>query len=249
MDYINGGISGACGVLISHPFDTLKTRCQNNIKTSWKSDSKLRTLLGLYRGILPPVISVGLEKAIVFGTFETTKKFLISKYTIENKNNLLNFMSGGAAGFTASFIVTPLERMKILLQSNKGLDINIRYLFKGLSATFFRETPGFAIYFTVYESLKKRYYTDYGKMITPYASFLFGGLAGMISWIPIYPPDRVKTIMQTNRNSKLADVIKYIYKTDGLKGFYKGFHFSLMRAIPLHAGTFMTIELIKQNTK
>lgn len=247
MDYINGGIGGICGVLISHPFDTLKTRSQNNIKTTWQSKSKFKLLLSLYRGIVPPLISVGLEKAIVFGTFETSKRFFISSLNLEN--NVLNLMSGGVAGFTASFIVTPLERMKILLQSNKNLDISRRYLFKGLSATFFRETPGFAIYFTVYEYLKRKFYTEHGNEITPYASFLFGGLSGMISWIPIYPPDRVKTIMQTNKNSKLIDVIKYIYVSDGLRGFYKGFHFSLMRAIPLHAGTFMTIELMKQNIK
>jgi solute carrier family 25 carnitine/acylcarnitine transporter 20/29 len=242
MDYIYGGVSGACGVLISHPFDTLKTRSQNNIQI--KYDSKSKMIAGLYKGIIPPIISVGIEKALVFGTYDTSKKYIKKHYEINN--NLLNFVSGGIAGLTASFTVTPFEKFKILLQSGKNIDFSRKYLFKGLSATFMRETPGFAIYFTVYEYMKKKYYTDNNNKISPYGSFIFGGLSGMISWIPIYPPDRIKTIIQTNKDIKLINVVKNIYNKEGFRGFYKGFHYSLMRAIPLHAGTFMTFELIKQ---
>jgi hypothetical protein len=35
-------------------------------------------------------------------------------------------------------------------------DLNFRFLYKGFTPTFFREMPGFAIYFTTYEYLKKK---------------------------------------------------------------------------------------------
>ena len=63
-------------------------------------------------------------------------------------------------------------------------------------------------------------------------------------------------------NKSFITVVKDIYKEGGqgikipnlankvcggLKIFYRGFHFALMRAMPLHVGTFATIELLKKH--
>ena len=40
---------------------------------------------------------------------------------------------------------------------------------------------------------------------------------------------------------------RQIHAKRGLTGFYYGFHLALMRAVPLHAGTFMTMEYIQQH--
>ena len=119
-----------------------------------------------------------------------------------------------------------------------------------MSATFTRETPGFAIYFNVYESLKKKIYTERNLEIPFYSSFMFGGMAGLTSWIFIYPQDCVKTLMQAENsrisNKSFSETVREIYKKGGFSSFYRGFHFALMRAIPLHAGTFMTMEILKK---
>lgn len=237
INFARGGISGICGVCISHPFDTIKTNFQENKKISYK-------ITNLYRGIIPPIIGVGLEKAVVFGTYETSKYYL-RKHNLNSKYD--NVICGALSGFNASIIVTPFERMKILLQANINNSINKynhKFLFQGLSATFTRETPGFAIYFTVYEYLKNKYY--HKKKITPTSSFTFGAIAGIVSWIFIYPQDRVKTKMQIElSNQTFMKTIKNIYTQEGLKSFYRGFHLALMRAVPLHAGTFMMMEILK----
>ena len=68
--YLYGGISGMCGILISHPLDTIKTHIQTgNALTSFKP-----TIRNLYRGIGVPLIGVGFEKAIVFGTYNYALK-------------------------------------------------------------------------------------------------------------------------------------------------------------------------------
>ena len=72
-------------------------------------------------------------------------------------------------------------------------------LFVGLSATFTRETPGFAIYFSNYEYWKKSLYTDHNVQIGPIASFLLGGSSGIMAWIFIYPQDQIKTILQSKK--------------------------------------------------
>ena len=63
--YLFGGISGMCGILISHPLDTIKTHIQTgNALSNFKP-----SLQNLYKGITIPLIGIGVEKAIVFGTY------------------------------------------------------------------------------------------------------------------------------------------------------------------------------------
>lgn len=232
-NFIFGGISGATGVLISHPFDTIKTHLQNNqvVKYDFKT---------LYKGIKPPLFGVGFEKAVVFGVYESSKSILNGK--LDNNTNI--FLSGAIAGLSASFVVTPFERFKILAQLNKNSvhsNFNIQNLFTGLSATFTRETLGFAIYFTIFENLKNN------RKLMPHESFMYGAISGLGAWLLIYPQDRIKTIMQSNlhNTNNFIGIAKTILNTEGFAGFYKGFSFALLRAIPLHAGTFMTMEILK----
>jgi hypothetical protein len=222
-----GYLAGMMGIIASHPIDTLKTQFQQTNKLVFKN---------LYRGIVPPLLGVGLEKAIVFGVYEST---------IKHTNS--DILSGALSGLSASLVVTPFERLKILLQTGQNINTikNIN-LFQGLSATLTRETPGFAIYFSVYNKLKFSN-SDVSK-IHPFKSFLYGAVAGTCSWIFIYPQDRIKTHMQAARDQKIGfiDAFKHIYKTEGLYSFYRGFHLALFRAIPLHATAFTTVELCKQ---
>jgi len=222
-----GYLAGMMGIIASHPIDTLKTQYQQLNRLVFKN---------LYKGIIPPIIGVGLEKAVVFGVYESTIKHTQS-----------DIVSGGLAGLSASIVVTPFERLKILLQTGQNLNglKNIN-LFQGLSATLTRETPGFAIYFSVYNKLK--YSNEDVTDIHPIKSFGYGALAGTAAWTFIYPQDRIKTHMQATRDKKIGffEALQYIHKTDGIKSFYRGFHLALCRAIPLHATAFTTVELCKK---
>ena len=224
--FIFGYISGMAGILVSHPFDTLKTCIQSNTPFPL-------SLSKLYRGLLPPLIGVGFEKAVVFGTFQNTIKYTES-----------NVISGALAGLSASVVVTPFERIKILYQT--GQNIHFRSLFQGLSATWSREVPGFAIYFSVYNNLK---YRTPDIKITPIHSFAYGTVAGVCAWSLIYPQDRIKTIIQTSRDKHISfrQGFSDIIKDGGYRGLYKGFSFALMRAVPLHATTFTMMELCVNN--
>lgn len=239
--FLNGMISGMFGVTISHPIDTIKTSIQDNKKIKY-------TPKFLYRGIVPALSGVGMEKAIVFGSYINTKKYLEDNGF--NKR-FITPISGLVSGTSAALIVTPVERLKILSQTGHKLTLDSFYptsLYRGLSATFTREIPGFAIYFTTYNYLKDKYYRD---TIPLHMSFLFGGISGAVSWFGIYPQDIVKTRMQAhnNSNSKFKTTVINIYKEGGIKNFFKGFHYALLRAVPLHAGTFMMMEVLNKMHK
>lgn len=78
-------------------------------------------------------------------------------------------------------------------------------------------------------------------------SFIFGGTAGLSAWLFIYPADLIKTNVQDKYNTKsIRTIIVDIYRADGLKGFYKGFKYAAMRAVPLHAGVFVGFEVSKK---
>ena len=62
-----GCFAGASGVLIGHGFDTLKVQAQVGQKTSSAS------LLQLYRGILPPLLTTGAMRSVYFGVYEFTR--------------------------------------------------------------------------------------------------------------------------------------------------------------------------------
>jgi solute carrier family 25 carnitine/acylcarnitine transporter 20/29 len=229
-----GYIAGMSGIVASHPFDTIKTNIQKKQIVNYN-------IKNLYKGVAAPLFGVGLEKAIVFGTYETSKKYTNS-----------DFISGGLAGLTASFVVTPFERIKILLQTNQTIEkqmLNQRFLFQGLSATFYREMPGFAIYFSTYNYVKTGIQQQRKEEeIRPLDSFLIGAFSGCASWIFIYPQDRIKTHLQACKERQLGfkEGCKEVLSDGGYRGLYRGFHYALMRAIPLHATAFMTFELCKK---
>lgn len=258
QQFLNGWIAGISAVVISHPFDTYKTHIQEN---KIMPNYKLRTL---YRGLSAPLLGVGFEKAVVFGVYESsithTRKWCNSIWG-DNISAFVasNALSGGLSGMCASFIVTPFERIKILLQtasttnsitvSTTGPSVpNIRSIFQGLSATFYRETPGFAIYFSTYNYLKYKYEQNNKKKLGLVNSFIYGGIAGSTSWLFIYPQDRIKTKIQALKDTNMSfnQGFNEIIKKEGVKGLYKGFSYALLRAIPLHATAFMTMEMCKK---
>lgn len=234
--YLKGAIAGMTGILLSHPIDSVKTHIQTG---NALRDFKLG-FRNLYRGLLPPLLGVGLEKAVVFGTYN---------YFNNQLDNIP--LAGAIAGFSAAVIVAPYERLKILRQNKIGVnrqELTMKFLFRGLGATWTREIPGFAIYFSVYESLKYRNHTQHGQDIKLYNSFFYGGIAGVAAWIFIYPQDRIKTILQASNASGLGinKIILDIYNAGGLRHFYSGFSWAVARAMLLHSGTFCMMEFLSK---
>lgn len=263
IEFQSGMIGGSIGAILSFPFDTIKTRIQLGIAPSFK---QALFMGGLYRGISGPFFGIGFEKFIVFGFYGECKN-----------RNYGDAISGLVAGFAASLVVVPVDRIKIIMQQKESIHRNLflpSSLYKGFSITLFRETPGFGIYFTTYNKLANKFNQEKNL----FKSFLFGSISGLTSWIFIYPSDLIKTKCQANKNKStipinkviqniyhrqelsmegmrtflnksddsINQIIKKIYIQDGFKGFYRGFSYALMRALPLHGGVFLGYEYSKK---
>jgi solute carrier family 25 carnitine/acylcarnitine transporter 20/29 len=245
-DFLYGLLGGLTGTIISHPFDTVKTRIQSNTsKTILNAVSRGK----LYSGLTPPLVGIMLEKSIVFGFYEKTKSY-----------GWNNFVSGLVGGFISTIVVTPVDRLKINYQNNELKITSLNQLkqiikpsnlYKGFTPTIFRETPGFGIYFSTYNYLSQ----NYNSSKNYYKTFLFGSLSGLSAWIFIYPSDLIKTKYQAENNNKsLPYTITNIWNqnnstnklTKGMNNFYRGFSLAIMRAMPLHGGVFFGYEVSKK---
>lgn len=244
VHFVNGALSGMVGILMSHPIDTIKSNVQTRKLVP-------RTIRGLYQGVNPALAGMAFEKSVVFGTYENSRRFF-DKYSSQSTSVAL---SGAVSGIVVSPIVAPTERLKILAQTGTGFDIKYitqwrhHGLFRGLLATYTREVPGFTIYFSTYEYLKRRTQQRNSRSIRPWESAAYGGMSGALAWACICPQDVIKTHQQaatTNNHLGFIRTARLIYSQGGSLAFYRGFQWALIRAVPLHAGTFATMEALKK---
>jgi solute carrier family 25 carnitine/acylcarnitine transporter 20/29 len=176
------------------------------------------------------------------------------------------FMAGSFAGVTNSVLSNPIEHVRIRLQAQphgagrlySGPIDCIRKLsahqgfmngvFRGQAVTVLREATAYGSWFMAFEYMMnqdakrnnvKREDISAVKVAT------YGGLAGEALWISSYPFDVVKSKMQTDgfgenmKYNSMRDCFKKTYAVEGLGGFWKGIGPTLLRAMPVSAGTFV----------
>ncbi len=73
-----------------------------------------------------------------------------------------------------------------------------------------------------------------------------GAFAGMSYNFAFFPADVVKSQMQSglHKNSGFLKVATHVYKTWGLKGFYRGCALTLAKSCPTSGAMFLSYELL-----
>jgi len=273
-DLLGGTMGGIAQVLVGQPFDTVKVRLQSAPEGTYSgAGDVIKRLLanegprGFYKGTLTPLIGVGACVSVQFSVNEYMKRFYDSKSDGKPLSLVQYFNCGAAAGFANGFLASPIEHIRIRLQTQTGnqklfngpIDCakkvyqasGITGIYKGLLPTLFRESVGLGIYFATYEALVGREIktTNIARNDIPaWKLCLFGGLSGYALWIGIYPVDVIKSKLQTD-NIKTPqyrgsiDVFKDVLAKNGIKGFYKGFVPTILRAAPANGATFAVFEV------
>lgn len=259
-----GGFGGVCAVLTGHPFDLVKVRLQTGLYNSSRECIKatLRNdgALGLYRGVLPPLIGVTPMFAVSFWGYDLGKR-LIQKSGSKQNGDSMTIGQVSAAGFFSAIpttaIAAPFERVKVMMQIQDGKSSMVAVvkkmysegglasIFKGSLATLARDGPGSAVYFATYEYLKQKWSAP-GQDLSIGAITMAGGFAGVAMWTCVFPIDTVKSNLQSS-NIKLSvtQAANSIYKKGGVKAFFPGIGPALARSFPANAATFLGVELAK----
>jgi len=130
---------------------------------------------------------------------------------------------------------------------------------RGYTAMLCRDSPGFGVYFCLFEAFKQAAGTplleqrlqEEGKHASTeliVKKFLVAGTAGCITWTFCYPMDTVKSKMQTSTDRlRLRDVVRQVAKEQGLSKLYRGIHVQLMRAFPSTATSLLIYETVSES--
>ncbi|CDK29390.1 unnamed protein product [Kuraishia capsulata CBS 1993] len=229
--------------------------------------------LGFYKGTLTPLVGVGACVSIQFGVNEFMKRFFAEQQLKKNipagtpLTSSQFYICGAAGGFANGFLAAPIEHIRIRLQTQTGavkefngpLDTirklyaqnGLKTIYRGIWPTLIREAHGIGIYFMTFEALVKNEMTSRKverKEIPGWKLCSFGAAAGYSMWLTSYPIDVIKSKLQTDSYTQpkfrgSLDVAKSIMATNGIKGFFKGFVPTILRAAPANAATFYAFEL------
>ncbi|XP_041132696.1 mitochondrial basic amino acids transporter [Polyodon spathula] len=273
MDYVAGCLGGAVGVLVGHPFDTVKVRLQvQNVDKPlyrgtfhcFQSIVRQESVLGLYKGIGSPMMGLTFINAIVFGVQGNVMRQL------GQDSPLNHFLAGSAAGTIQCIICCPMELAKTRMQMQgtgeykskrkhykNSLDClvriyrkeGVRGINRGMLTTLARETPAFGFYFLTYDCLTRSLGCEPDDpYIIPKLLFA-GGMSGTASWLSTYPVDVIKSRLQADgvggvpQYNGILDCVQQSYRKEGWRVFTRGLTSTLLRAFPVNAATFATVTL------
>lgn len=218
-DLFAGTMGGIAQVLVGQPFDTVKVRLQSAPEGTYNGSlDVIKKLLategprGFYKGTLTPLVGVGACVSVQFSVNEYMKRYYDKRLNGQPMSIIDYFVCGGVAGFANGFLASPIEHIRIRLQTQTGNSKNfngpldcakkiyqtdgIKGIYKGLVPTLIRESVGLGIYFATYEALIARELKTHPKLtrndISAWKLCTFGGLSGYTLWIGIYPIDVIK---------------------------------------------------------
>jgi solute carrier family 25 carnitine/acylcarnitine transporter 20/29 len=218
---------------------------------------------GFFAGVQTSMIGQAIIKAVVFAANAYMVELLQGNGAFDGNTNLQLLFAAASAGFIASFLAAPVDRIKVLMQAGgstyQGRDDQAfqavlktegwkGLLGRGLFCTMLREIPAYSLYFGVYGTLIN--WNQGTENLGPWAPLLFGATAGCACWLPIYPIDVVKTFIQNTEGNgpdqanetSIIQVATELYQIHGFGVFWDGLAPRLLRQAVNHATTFALYE-------
>jgi solute carrier family 25 2-oxodicarboxylate transporter 21 len=245
-----GALAGLVEVVIVQPLDMVKTRFQ--IHEQGRNPSVPRALLDIYRegglrrfyrGFLPEAASTMPARTVMYTTDDLVRQRLSRDF---GPSAAVSSVAGASAGVPEALVVTPLQVVKVRLQSKEYLgqyrntadcfrkvlaDEGFRALFTGVGATAYRNSIWNGVYFgLVHEFKSMSMRGDESPIQKALGTSALSLVAGALATCVNAPADTAKSRIQLQDSR--ADVQRYrttfqtlalILKEEGPKACYKGF--------------------------
>jgi len=175
-------------------------------------------------------------------------------------------LSGAIAGATAKTAIAPMDRLKILFQTNPVLAFNrgnvsnlareiygragVRAFWKGHTATLVRVIPYSATNFFVFE--RTRHFLDDTSSLRQspvLLRFVSGAVSGSVAVIVTYPLETLRARLAADLLSQYdrgyIQAIRNIIRVDGLRSLYSGLRPTLVGIVPYAGTSFAVYETLK----
>lgn len=161
---------------------------------------------------------------------------------------MIQFLAGANAGAISRTLTAPLERLKIIIQSQSPFekksifkefkniykDGGLKGFFQGNGANVVKIIPESALRFMIYDEVK-RYISGNATRTTGLQKFLSAGISGFLSHTIVYPLEIAKTrlsLAEKGLYSGIWECLVSTAKMEGILSLYKGWGVSVMGMVP-----------------
>lgn len=257
------------------PFDRLKFIYQLYYKGSDKPPSLSKGFQelyrrdgfrGLFRGNLVCVMKASPETSIRLTIFEKLKSLIKDEKTGTLSKGKL-FLAGGMSGAFANFVIFPMDNLRTrLAATSKGVydgifdairkisktEGSIRPFYRGLNAGLTANLPTSGLNLMLYETFKEYLATETSAQRPPAVVYMvLAGASALVTCSFLYPLQVVasRQIMQVTNGKESKGMIQQIkttYKSEGVRGFYKGYCPATSKVMLGNAMSFGCFEVMKR---
>lgn len=119
--------------------------------------------------------------------------------------------------------------------------------FRGLGLTMIREGIGCPLFFGSYEWVREllKPVDKRKEDCNPLATMVAGAMAGLLTWVVIYPVDVIKSRAQMSEEPSSYRTILKDIRVTGLRGLYFGLWPTLIKTIPVTGVLLFSVEFSK----
>ncbi|XP_008316662.1 solute carrier family 25 member 45 isoform X1 [Cynoglossus semilaevis] len=267
LEFFAGTISGALGVAVGYPLDTVKVRLQTQSVYKGIFHCVAKTYRhegfhGFFKGMAFPVMTTGVINSILFGSYSYALHYLTQGWDKSKKASNAQVLAAGCfSGLMQVFASLPTDLVKVRLQGQTSSERyrgpvhcvavilkgeGVRGLYRGGVPYILRDVPCFGLYFLPYEFTRKAL-TATGKDSDTFAVLVAGGVAGVTSWCLATPMDVIKSRLQMSgaggpEYRGFLHCIRVSVREEGVRVLFKGLLLNSLRAFPVNAVTFLSYE-------
>lgn len=242
--------------------------------TQIRGGNNVAVMRAFYRGLMPNMIGNSVSWALYFMWYGKIKDVIRAtrpQVRVSGKRELGSsdyFLASGVAGVITAVLTNPIwvikTRMLSTARNTPGAYKNIldgtvqlyraegvKGFYRGLIPSLFGVSHG-AIQFMAYEQLKNRFGASRqgGKVGLTNVDFLYlSALSKIFAGSITYPYQVVRARLQTYdaqvKYNGTWDVVRQVFRKEGVQGFYKGVVPNVVRVLPSTCVTFLVYENVK----
>ena len=271
--YIGSSICSAiCSKTSTAPLERIKVLKQSQM---YYKNNNYNTLLGSFSYIYKNEGFYGLFKGNLINIYRVFPAYIL-KFPLNDfgKNKLMKYKNtdkltfdnkliiGTLAGLLQIGVTYPLDFLKTRISLDKDMiKNNNNSVFKYTLDVLKNERGGFLSFYKGFLPAATTYPLYVGFQMSIFYHFkeqeynvlVSGALAGIISQTLMYPGDTLKKQMQLNgiNNNKkkyknVIDCIKYIYRNQGIRGYYPGLWVNIIKSVPGSAIQFLVYDYCRE---
>eukprot|EP01063_Lacrimia_lanifica_P022665 TRINITY_DN30197_c0_g1_i1.p1 TRINITY_DN30197_c0_g1~~TRINITY_DN30197_c0_g1_i1.p1 ORF type:complete len:364 (+),score=84.52 TRINITY_DN30197_c0_g1_i1:64-1155(+) len=193
-------------------------RCapQNSVRTILSDTFAQEGLRGLYAGFVPTLVMSVPNNVLYFAAYEHLRDRLQADGSVlpDAYRPLAPVVAGSSARCITTAVTSPIENVRTRVQAGVTLanvrasvaEAGVLTLWKGAVPTLWRDVPFSAIYWFMYERVKRQLDTQNpsGSRSIGLNAFAAGAAAGSVAAVATMPFDVVKTRVQVESSSTAA---------------------------------------------